>query len=73
MRDPVPHLRRASRPPYRRTGLIYLAYGFLLAALAMFLVRVSAAWWVGALLTGLGFAIGEVLVQVRRFHQAAGK
>lgn len=66
-RDPVPHLRRASRPPYRRTGRIYLAYGFLLAALAMFVVRVSAGWWIAALVTGLGFAVAELLVQLRRF------
>lgn len=67
LRDPIPHLRRASRPPYRRTGLIYLAYGFLLAALAMFLVRVSAGWWIATLVIGLAFATAELLVQLRRF------
>ncbi len=71
MRDPLPHLRRASRPPYRRTVLIIFAYGSLVAALTLFLVRVSALWWVGALVTGLGFAIAEVLVQVRRFRASA--
>jgi len=51
--------------------LIIFAYGSLVAALTLFLVRVSALWWVGALVTGLGFAIAEVLVQVRRFRASA--
>jgi hypothetical protein len=71
VRDPIPYLRRTSRPPYRRTGLMILAYGFLVMALALFLVRVSALWWVGALVIGLSCAIGELLIQVRRFKASA--
>ena len=71
VRDPMPHLLRTRRPPYRRTGFVVLAYGFLGLSLILFLARAAAFWSVGTLGIGLGAGIGELLVQVRRFKASA--
>lgn len=69
--DPIPHLLRTRRPPYRRTGFVVAAYGFLALSLVLFLIRASAFWSFGTLAIGLGSGVGELLVQVRRFKNAA--
>jgi len=71
LQDPTPHLIRTRRPPYRRTALVVGAYGFLVVALTLFLVRAAAFWSVGALIVGLGCGAGELWVQVRRFKASA--
>ena len=71
MRDPTAHLLRTRRPRYRRTLLVLAAYGFLAVAVALFLVRASVFWSVGALILGLGFGVGELIIQLRRFRASA--
>jgi hypothetical protein len=71
VRDPTTHLLRTRRPPYRRTVLVVAAYGFLAAALALFVIRASAFWSVGTLILGLGFGVAELLIQLRRFKASA--
>jgi len=69
--DPTAHLLRTRRAPYRRTPLVFAAYGFLAVALALFAVRASGFWCVGALVLGLGFGLGELFIQLRRFKASA--
>ena len=71
MHDPTPHLLRTRRPPYRRTGFVVAAYGFVGLSLVLFLVRAGAFWSVGTLAFGLASGVGELLVQVRRFRASA--
>jgi hypothetical protein len=71
VRDPIPHLLRTRRPPYRRTAYVVAAYGFLGLSLALFLIRAGALWSFGTLVIGLGSGVGELLVQVRRFRDGA--
>ena len=71
MRDPIPHLLRTRRPPYRRTALAVVAYGFLALSLVVFLAKAGALWAIGTLVIGVGAGVGELLVQVRRFGASA--